>query len=338
MARRNARVPQGKKLQPAVKTMAFRLPRSSTNFVDLSESASILNRRFYRQGLNWAVAGFTFFTQGNGEINISKIPDTWVASNAWEKGFHAWMKMNDEALEEAESIKPKFLDFKVYMDEIHHQNGSAANALPIDRGQNVANPGDWDYSKYLMPIISGAGGETTSVVTRDIIWVGANYPGASPATGFDAVSLIDGYSASRALPDPEDPNTPLDAASATGDNPQNWQSALFADGTLQLDEVLGDLTEDNVRSPYPFEGDGTNLDTMYPGGPNQLPDLQVHDTLLVTSTTVGGKTTSHGSNFQGGLIRVDCNISAGGDDIVGMLIHLVPGPHRGYMCQPMQDV
>ena len=130
MARRKARIPQGKKIQPAVKTMAFNLPIFASSTVDLSQCASILNRRFYRQGLNWAVAGFTFFTTGNGSIDIAKIPDTWVASNAWMKGFAAWNELNDRALAEVESIKPKFTDFKVFMDETHHANGVADNVLP----------------------------------------------------------------------------------------------------------------------------------------------------------------------------------------------------------------
>jgi hypothetical protein len=51
------------KIQPAEMTL---LTATSTvnagatgNFtIDLSQCASLMNRRFYRQGLNWAVAGF----------------------------------------------------------------------------------------------------------------------------------------------------------------------------------------------------------------------------------------------------------------------------------------
>ena len=141
MARRKARMPQGKKIQPAVKTMAFNLQIGIDSTVDLSQCASLVNRRFYRQGINWAVAGFTFFTTGQGTISINKIPDTWVASNSWEKGFRAWQKMNDEALEDTESIKPRFMDFKVYMDAVHHTTGIAANALPVDSAGNLATAG-----------------------------------------------------------------------------------------------------------------------------------------------------------------------------------------------------
>ena len=137
MARRKARIPQGKKIQPSVDTMYFEYPITDStlqsNFIDLSQCASLLNRRFYRQGLQWQVAGFKIFTSDNtgGRVIISKVPNTWVASNAWEKGFRAWQQMNEEALEDAESVRPKFLDFKVFMNDTHYTAGEGANLLPI---------------------------------------------------------------------------------------------------------------------------------------------------------------------------------------------------------------
>ncbi len=337
MARRKARIPQGKKIQPAVKTMAFNMPIFANNYIDLSQCASILNRRFYRQGLNWAVAGFTFFTGGTGTIQVSKVPDTWVASNAWEKGFRHWLEMNNEALEGTESIKPKFMDFKVYMDSLHHQAGSGSNLLPVDASGVVAGAGTWDYSEYTIP----TSGTTGAATDFEVIWTGASYPGAAPGSGLDAVSLIEGYASSRGLPEIRDPNAPADAADVGPTaTPENWIGALENEGTEQDKDVLTNLLADNNQAPYPYENDGTAVDTQYPGGANQLPGLEVHDSLLVTSTTVGGKTSSHGGSFQGGLIRIDTNISAPISETSGVscLIHLVAGPHRGYMCQPMQDV
>ncbi len=321
-----------KKLQPAVKTMAFVLDKATPSTIDISQCASLLNRRFYRQGLNWAVAGITFFTTGTGSIEVHKIPDTWVASNAWHKGFAAWDKMNSEALEEAESIKPKFNDFKVYMDAIHHQAGVAGNSLPVDSTGTAATVGTWDMSSFRIPVGVAAPGDTTD---REIVWTGANYPGNAPGSGLNAVSLIEGYAASRGLPDILDPNTPDDADDATGTIPENWLAATFSDGTEQDAAVIQDLQSENEKAPYPFENDGVHVDTQYPGGANQLAGLQVHDTILVTATTVGGKSTTGGFNAQGGLIRISPTIDVG---VIGCLVHLVPGPHRGYMCQPMQDV
>ena len=320
------------------------LADTTSDFIDLSQCASILNRRFYRQGLNWAVASFEFITPGpfTGEISISKIPDTWVASNAWMKGFSTWQKMNNEALEEAESVKPKFLDFKVFMDSDHHLAGSAANLLPLGRS-GVATPGEWEYSQFVIPVGTASPGATGD---REIIWTGANYPGVG-ASGQDAVSLIEGYAASRGLPDILDPNTPEDAASVDGFNPQNWLSAVFNEGTDQTEDVLESMIDENNLAPYPFENDGTSTDTQYPGGANQLPGTEILDVVKLSNTTVGAKALLPGSNFQGGLIRIDNTpvrySLPNGDQTnafgsVQMIVRLVAGPHRGYMCQPMQDV
>ena len=300
--------------------------------------ASLVNRRFYRQGIEWAVAGIKFISQNSGEISVCKIPSSWVASNAWEKGFRTWMKMNNEALEEAESVKPKFLDFKVFMDAEHHDSGVANNLLPYSGdgsgiGSQLYNPGEWDYSQYIIPIGTASPGATAD---RDIIWTGANFPGVG-ASGRDAVSLIEGYAASRGLPDILDPNTPDDAASVDGFNPQNWMSAVFNEGTDQTEDVLESMIDENNIAPYPFENDGTNTDTMYPGGANQGTGVEVHDIVHFSSTTISETSYAKGGLFPGGLIKFDCtNFDAG--SAIFVMIDLVPGHHRGYHCRPMQDV
>ena len=82
--------------------------------------------------------------------------------------------------------------------------------------------------------------------------------------------MIEGYASSRALPNVLDPNTPDDARSITGGTPQNWMEAIFNEGMIQDSEVVRDLQTQNEIAPYPFENDGTNPDTMYPNGANQL--------------------------------------------------------------------
>ena len=144
------------KIQPAVMTLSFATvsPGSGItgrSYIDLSQVASLVNRRFYRQGINWAVAGFKVTSLQPGVVNIGKLPNTWVMSNAWEKGFRTWQRMNREALEETESIRPKFLDFKVFADAAHHQAGSAANLLPASFAGVLATPGEWEYSKFVIP-------------------------------------------------------------------------------------------------------------------------------------------------------------------------------------------
>ena len=328
---------KGSKIQPAAQTFTFAVPLaagSSDTFIDLSQVASLVNRRFYRQGINWAVAGFKLISNSGdtGGITIQKLPNTWVMSNAWEKGFRAWQRMNNKALEEAESVRPKFLDFKVYADSAHHTAGSAANLLPINFAA-AATPGEWEMSKFVVPNTAS----TTGVASNfEVIATGASYPGGGAST-LNAVSLIEGYAASRGLPDVLDPNTPDDAADADGATPENFLSALFNEGTQQDDQVISDMIAENNIAPYPFENDGVNTDTMYPGGANQLAGLQIHDVETVSPTTIGATTRFKGGNFPCGLIKVSAT-SWAQPSTVTLLIDLIPGEHRGYLCEPMTEM
>ena len=328
---------KGSKIQPAVQTFTF-VSEVTGPTIDLSQCASLMNRRFYRQGINWAVAGFKFASESPGRITVSKLPNTWVMSNAWEKSFRTWTKMNNEALSETESIRPKFLDFKIYADSLHHSAGFAANLLPLTLTSGVATPGEWVSSKAVVPFGPASPGNT---VEFEFVATGANFPGISGVTGFNAVSLIEGYAASRGLPYSPDPNTPADADDADGSTPENWMAAIFNEGTDQDSEVIENLRSDNNEAPYPFSGDAVGTaDTMYPGGANQLVGLQIHDFAQIFSTSATtniGIVNSKGGNFPCGLVRIDWAPEVL-DTPLTIQVDLVPGNHRGYLCEPMTEM
>ena len=361
MARRNYRK-SSKKIQPAVETLTFNLgttsegteasgfsPGQSTYYCDLSQVTSLANRRFYRQGLTWAVGGMrvnstnvnpgTTVPTGrspDGTVTVQKLPQTWIMSNAWEKGFRAWQKMNNQALEEVPSVKPKFLDFKIYMDGKHHSEGFGNNILPCvadtafvapTQGYTDAIPGEWDASKFYLPYALDAtpAAGTDTMLDYEIIAVGPSYPGFATGSGMDAVSLVEGYAASRGLPNILDPNTPTDADDVAGAQPENWLSAVFNEGTTQASEVIEDMILENNIAPYPFENDGVNTDTMYPAGANQLNGLQMHSIENITGTTVGGVTYLRGGSFPCGLIRIDVFNNSQINEMLNVLqIDLVP--------------
>lgn len=350
MARKGKSSSRGKqrmsKIEPSAMTIALiSTPvapgAAQTNYVDLSQLASLVNRRFYRQGINWAVAGFKFQTSAGyiGGVNVSKLPNTWVMANSWEKSMRVWMRMNKEALQESESVRPRFLDFKIFADADHHAAGYGANLLPTSRAippvvGATYLPGEWAASKVVHPLATGAVEGVT--VESELVAVGPSYPGLG-ASGLNAVSLIEGYAASRAAPNVLDPNVPADSRDTTGVTPENWMQAIFNDGTDQDFEVLTDMINDNNIAPYPFVNDGANPDTMYPGGANQGSGMAIHDAEYITATTIGGTTRLKGGNFPCGLIRFDFN-NSGEAGQVGILIDLIPGNHRGYLCEPMTEM
>jgi hypothetical protein len=343
MARKKSSYRTVKKIEPAVQTMVFEVPLTGGGTIDqltidLSQCASLLNRRFYRQGINWAVSGFKFLTgQYTGLIAVEKLPDTWVMSNAWEKGFRVWQRMNNEALQESESVRPRFLDFKIYADSDHHIAGFGGNLLPgvFNPAFTPATAGEWEPSKVYIPTALNASAAQTN--DFELVAVGDSFAGAG-FSGLDSVSLIEGYASSRGLPNVLDPNTPADADDASGSTPHNWMAALFNDGLVQTSEVVEDMQTENNIAPYPFENDGVNVDTMYPNGANQLTGLQFHDLELVTGTTVGGTSRLKGGMFPCGLIRLQAVKNEEGNSLATIIVDLVPGNHRGYLCEPMTEM
>ena len=123
---------------------------STFDHIDISQCVSLINRRFYRQGLEWAVAGFTVFTDSGitGNIAIGKLPDTWMCDNAYTKAYHAWKDQQDNAIEEAggQSAVAKYRDFKISMNTDHVDAGFAGNLLPEGFVAGV-NTGEWERSR-----------------------------------------------------------------------------------------------------------------------------------------------------------------------------------------------
>ena len=136
--------------------------------------------------------------------------------------------------------------------------------------------------------------------------------------------MIEAYANSRSVPQSPDPAVPADVLSATA----NVYRAMFDVGDND-DQVMDNAVGKNDELPYPQDN--------YPGGDIQLPGLQTHDAEYVTATTIGGTTRFVGGNFPCGLIRFDV---ANSGDTAGLSIKLdlVPGTHRGYLCEPMTEM
>ncbi len=308
------------KIQPAVQTLTFRFnidAGQTFNFIDLSQCVSILNRRFYRQGLNWAVSGFKVLTQDTGQIVINKLPNTWVMSNAWEKAFRAWKKQQDEALVDGDqqSVKAKFNDFKIFADTEHMRIGFAGNLLPGDSLGNVATPGEWEASRIVIPNYSVVGNNI-----EPYMYAVGDYDLAVDDTQF---GLIQAYANSRSVPQSPDPAVPPGVTTG-GDNVWQMMFDVGDNSDLVVDNAVG--TNDEL--PYP------QMD--YPGGSAQLSGLEVHSGEMITATTIGGTTHLKGGNFPCGLIQIGTNFDSPSG--IYLEIDLVPGTHRGYLCEPMTEM
>jgi hypothetical protein len=325
------------KIQPAVMKLTFLIDKPKgggnipsgqfqTRFIDLSQVASIVNRRFYRQGLNWAVANFKFTSPKDCQVLVQKLPNTWVMSNAWEKGFRAWRRQQNDALNDGqqESVRAKYNDFKIFADKYHLIDGFSQNLMPrtfvFDSDTQTstsqyATPGEWEASQIVIP---------------NFVTVGTNYEPFIQAVGEDvggtggSISLIKAYEDSRSVPQSPDPLVPTGVISA-----DNIYRAMFDVGD-NMEDVMANVVGKNDELPYP--------QLNYPGGDTQMSGLELHDSNSITSTTIGGMTNIMGGNFPCGLIAVTVNNTS--DTAIGVALELtlVPGTHRGYLCEPMTDM
>ena len=310
-------------MQPA--PMTFYIPTPVVNggnkgefTADLSQIASNVNRRFYRQGLNWAVSGIKLLSPVSGLAVISKLPNTWSLSNGWEKTFRAWYRQQREALGDGgqESTAAKFNDFKIYMDSTHLTAGYGANLQPIDHLGNVVITGEWEASQLVIPNF----GSPRNNYEPFIMGVGDKVGGIGVA-----YSLIDLYANSRSVPFSPDPEVHPDVLST-----DNILNAMFDDGDNNQ-EILANVVGKNNDLPYDQDN--------YPGGPTNMPGLQIHDIAQLVSysgATQVGTQRIKGGNFPCGLIRVEWTPETTANLV--LQIELMPGPARGYLTEPMTEM
>jgi len=98
-----------------------------------------------------------------------------------------------------------------------------------------------------------------------------------------------------------------------------------------MEEVLDNATLRNDTLPY-------NQDN-YPGGEGQLSGLEYHDVAQLVSysgTNNVGTQTIKGGNFPCGLMKFTWTPESSANLVVQ--VNLIPGHHRGYLCEPMTEM
>jgi hypothetical protein len=312
-------------MPPNISKMTFSLPIATDDYyLDISQVVSLCNRKFVRQGLNWVVSNIEIISDGDTRTTISKLPTSWVFANAWVKGFDKWREMRDQVLDDNPSIEAKYSDFKVYYDEFHEANGVANNLLPIGYSINhaLSDSYEWDMSELSVPNDPAPG----AVGTYHIHALGASNPASK--------ALISGYALSRSRPQQVEPNAPA---------ANSWMQQLFDVGD-QLPEIREDVVEENASPPYSV-GIPTGVDSdeeFYPGGSNQANTWLsfIEDVLQTRAGTALGFDSSGTFIAPCGLLHFDVqlpNPEALPSNIY-LLLTLAPGPVKGFLAQPMQEM
>ncbi len=308
------------KMEPAITSLIYEMPVGTSRYIDIAADLSRLNRKLYRQGYQYVVAGITV-TDDVGvtsalDVQIRTAGNTWITQNSWSKGCALWHEMQQEVLADNPSVKGKWHDYKVYLTE-NQSTGSSGNTISALDGASGAWPAgaEWNISTYVLPQhdVDAAG----SVLPAEE-WVAC-------LVGPDDVankrfSLVKAYEESRATVQDVAPNVPAAL-------PNSFYLKLMDDGS-QDPELAEVIRDENEKPPYP-NGPGE-----YPGG-----DAFTFAGAL-TTVARGVKNdftptmTLPGFTAECGLLYVSATRSAGAENC-RLQIHLVPGNYRGVMALPM---
>lgn len=327
-------------LKPVERTISFTIPLGFS-VMDTAQCLAMQNRMAFRQGYEYAYETLEIYgtdSAKDGEVNVFRLPNTWVTCNSWVKSYHIWKDQQDDALEEgsAESIVARYRDFKIYFN-VGHLDGnfdgttvtqlypdgflSEAGAQAIDADAAM----EWDYAQFVIPNYGGAAGTT---VEADVFMlgpdVGSNY------------GLIHNYALSRSRPHPLDPSRVSEASPTI---PDGGLFMEMQDVGENLVEVIDNASLKNQAAPYVIGGTDSEFE-FYPWGANQpagavQPEFGVRqDKLIVRS----GSTIA---TDQTGPFTALCGLlffQNGADQILSASLKVAPGPYKGVMARPMQEV
>lgn len=309
------------KIEPAVISLNYEIQTNTTgvdNYIDLSRDLSDLNRRLYRQGMQYAVAGITVTddlgTTRGLEVNVSTCGNTWIVQNAWKKGQALWMEMQKEVLESNPSVAGKWRDFKVLMNE---EMAFANTRRALDGTMSAWQPGqEWTRSLFVVPQHDVDPG--TGLVKAAEEWYAC-------LVGPDDVankifSLVKAYEESRSTVQQITPNVPAGL-------PNSFYLKLQDDGS-QDPELATIVIDENDQPPYAM-GPGA-----YPGG--EAFGAKGALTRVGRGIMNDFTPTLHMPGFTAecGFILINAK-STTGDDNARIQIHLVPGEYKGVMAVPM---
>ena len=301
-------------MQPAHTVLQY-ICATGASYIDIAKDLSAVNRRLYSQGMQYAVGKVDFYLDGVSTANVQSIKlkvatagNTWTVMNAWRKAEAHWIRQQKEARRLiGESAKPKWEDFKVYLDDAHR---AAGNETSVDLNDDAIGVGEWEYSRLVWEDDSHAIDEV------NLHLIGGNVS----TTDW---GLILGYQQSRATVQAEDPDLPDEYST-------NMYALLATDENAVADEVGHNMEYYNDEPPYDqddYVGNDTNAD---------WPMLQGIAALSTTSP-VG---TCSGFVAQCGLLRLETRaLDAQGNPAdapnVVVAVHLIPGNYKGVLADPM---
>lgn len=269
-------------------------------YIDIAKAMSIVNRKLYRQQGLWHVHGVCTYADAQDAtdplktigipytVSISGAPRNWVTRNALVKALSLWQDQQKQAYDVVSpSIKPKWNDFKVWLNENHRTTG---DLIPISGhmfgGTDLYNSGMWVQSKIVYEQADAAGAIIQYEPELHIL---------GPNNGTTNLGLIFQYQDSRASVFSTDPNV------LVGVDETMYTLASEVLGN-QTDEIVENMQTDNNQPPYDQD--------EYPGGSTNGIEPVLYS-FGANSSTGKRKLTLNGFAAPNGLIEIQFDKQTG---------------------------
>ena len=317
-----------KKGTPTVTRLSFECAGSGTVFIDLAKALSIVNRKLYRQGLYYYVNKVEMYDNSNSFVDVLTLPDNWITRAAHRRGKAIFDEMNAHGMRNIGNVIPKYHDFKVYMTDLHRQNGSLNPTLYAHNQQGTEHQADeWAYSQYISA--DDDGDSTQEADDMYIHMLGAHtYPaGTQEGDNWTSVGLVKSYAETRVRQNQEQP------VIDTGLQADPLFNLLDFSSEEQVNDIVTRLNDDNDAAPY--------ANQYYVGE-----DVRMVQVARLTTTEQSGRVTSApGFCAPLGLICIDPPTGGQGptpqdggmasDNLFRIVIDVAVGTYNGVYAERM---
>ena len=296
-------------MQPAQIVLTYVASPSSGAVVvdiDLAKDLSAVNRRLYRQGMQYAVGSVTCARTlpGLSAYVCQTAGNTWVVHNAWKKASALWEKQQRDAARDVGVKRGTWADFKVTLDD---NDTAAIDTIAGDGGTIV--PDEWNYSEL---VFEDDGDEWSPTM---------HLLGTSTLTS--GVGLVQEYAISRTTVTSPDPNVPSEASDSI-------YAKMALMGSDEFSDVLIDDIEGHNDSP-PYDM------SEYVGG-DTVADAPFNQDFVTSTMENPGQ--SRPFLAECGLLRITLqSVEADGStasDVPHLIqVRMVPGGYKGVLAEPM---
>ena len=241
------------KTSPTITRLSFEFDGASTQFIDIAEALSKINRKFYRQGVYYYVNSVEIYNNETGVVDLHTAPDNWITKNSWNRAFQVFQKMNRLVGPPLTSgTRPKYHDFKIYLNNRHRTTGTTSPSLyDINANATPFSNGEWIYSTFTSADDDGDASQMSDEFKAHLLGDHSGNP-----NNWDSIGLIKSYAETRARVTPDAPT--LDANIPT----DPLVNIFDFSSEEQMNDILENLNEENDEPPYnklTYVGEGGHM-------------------------------------------------------------------------------